>query len=98
LAQNRLLATGIIGFIVSMLGCLTPVLVALLAALGVSGSMGWLDYLLLPAMAIFAGLAGYALVCRRRRDGLHESTVRDLAQKISSSTPSTRTTRGSASR
>jgi hypothetical protein len=40
LAQNRLLATGIIGFIVSMLGCVTPVLVALLAAFGVSGSMG----------------------------------------------------------
>ena len=46
--QTRLLATGIIGFIISMLGCVTPVLVALLAALGVSGSMGWLDYFLLP--------------------------------------------------
>jgi hypothetical protein len=41
--QNRLLATGIIGFIVSMLGCLTPVLVALFVLLGISGSMGWLD-------------------------------------------------------
>ena len=70
MAQNRLLATGIIGFIISMLGCVTPVLVALLAALGVSGSMGWLDYFLLPAMAIFAALAVYALVCRRRRHGL----------------------------
>jgi mercuric ion transport protein len=66
LAQNRLLATGIIGFIV-MLGCVTPVLVALLAALGVPGSRGWLDYILLPAMMIFAAVAGYALVCRRRR-------------------------------
>jgi mercuric ion transport protein len=70
LAQNRLLATGIIGFVVSMLGCVTPVLVALLAALGASGSMGWLDYVLLPAMAVFAALAGYALVCGRRRHGL----------------------------
>jgi len=67
LGQNRLLATGIIGFVVSMLGCVTPGLVALLAVLGVSGSMGWLDYILLPAMVIFAALAGYALVCRRRR-------------------------------
>jgi mercuric ion transport protein len=70
LTQNRLLATGIIGFGVSMLGCVTPGLVALLAALGISGSMGWLDYILLPAMAIFAGLTGYALVCRSRRHGL----------------------------
>lgn len=68
--RNRLLAAGIIGFVVSMLGCVTPGLVVLLAVLGVSGSMGWLDYILLPAMAIFAGLTGYALVCRRRRHGL----------------------------
>ena len=72
--QTRLLATGIIGFIVSMLGCVTPVLVALLAALGVSGSMGWLDYFLLPAMAIFAALAVYALVCGDAATGCHPST------------------------
>ena len=66
MAQTRLLATGIIGFIVSMLGCVTPVLVALLAALGISGSIGWLDYLLLPAMVIFAVLAACAIVSRKR--------------------------------
>lgn len=65
--QNRLLATGIVGFVVSMLGCVTPALVAVLAALGVSGSMGWLDYILLPAMALFAALVVYAVVCRFRR-------------------------------
>ena len=65
--QNKLLATGIIGFAVSMLGCVTPVLLALLAALGVSGSMGWLDYILMPAMALFAGLTGSAIFCRLRR-------------------------------
>lgn len=67
MTQNRLLATGIIGFAVSMLGCVTPALVALLAALGVSGSMGWLDYILLPAMTLFAAVIGYALFCRLRR-------------------------------
>jgi mercuric ion transport protein len=65
--QNRLFATGIIGFAVSMLGCVTPALVALLAVLGVSGSMGWLDYILLPAMGLFAGLTGYAIFCHLRR-------------------------------
>ena len=66
MTRTRLLATGIIGFLVSMLGCVTPVLVGLLAALGVSGSMGWLDYVLLPAMAVFAGLTVYALIRRKR--------------------------------
>jgi mercuric ion transport protein len=61
-----LLATGIMGFLVSMLGCMTPVLVGLLAVLGVSGSMGWLDYVLLPAMAAFAGLTVYALIRGKR--------------------------------
>ena len=66
MTRTRLLATGIIGFLVSMLGCVTPVLVGLLAVLGVSGSMGWLDYVLLPAMAVFAGLTVYALIRRKR--------------------------------
>jgi mercuric ion transport protein len=50
-----------------MLGCVTPALVALLAALGVSGSMGWLDYILMPGMAVFAAVTGYAIFCRFRR-------------------------------
>jgi mercuric ion transport protein len=64
--RSRLLAAGVVGFVVSMLGCVTPGLVLLLAALGISGSMGWLDYILLPAMAIFAVLIVYAMVSRRR--------------------------------
>jgi len=66
MTRTRLLATGIMGFLVSMLGCMTPVLVGLLAVLGVSGSMGWLDYVLLPAMAVFAGLTVYALIRGKR--------------------------------
>jgi mercuric ion transport protein len=66
MTRTRLLATGIIGFLVSMLGCVTPVLVGLLAVLGVSGSMGWLDYVLLPAMAALAALIVCALIRRKR--------------------------------
>jgi mercuric ion transport protein len=58
---------GIVGFVLSMLGCVTPVLVVLLAAIGISGSMGWLDYVLLPATAIFAALTVYALINNKRR-------------------------------
>jgi mercuric ion transport protein len=67
MTHNRLLLTGIIGFVVSMLGCLTPVLVVLLATIGISGSMGWLDYVLLPLMAIFAGLVLYAVINSKLR-------------------------------
>ena len=66
MAPNRLLATSIIGFVLSVLGSVTPALVALLAAMGISGSVGWLDYVLLPAMAVFAGFTVYGLMCRRR--------------------------------
>jgi len=67
MARDRLLLTGIVGFVVSMLCCVTPALVVLLAAIGISGSMGWLDYVLLPAMAIFAALIVYAVINRKRR-------------------------------
>jgi len=67
MARDRLLLTGIVGFVLSMLCCVTPVLVVLLAAIGVSGSMGWLDYVLLPAMAIFAALIVYAVIDNKRR-------------------------------
>jgi mercuric ion transport protein len=53
--------------ILSMLGCVTLAHVALLAALGIAESMGWLDYVLLPAMAVFAALTVYAIVAHRRR-------------------------------
>ena len=65
MAPNRLLATGFIGFVLSMLGCVTPALVALLAAVGVSGSLGWLDYVRIPA--VFAGLTLCAVACCARR-------------------------------
>jgi mercuric ion transport protein len=78
MTRTRLLATGIIGFVVSMLGCVTPALVALLAALGISGSMGWLDYLLLPAMAIFAAITAYAIILRKRRTPEQHATKSDF--------------------
>jgi Membrane transport protein MerF len=38
-----------------------------LATIGISGSMGWLDYVLLPLMAIFAGLVLYAVINSKLR-------------------------------
>ena len=47
--------------------CFTPVLVIGLGAVGLSAWLGWLDYVLLPALAVFLAISGYALVRRMRR-------------------------------
>ena len=64
--NGTLLKTGIIGSIVAAVCCFTPVPAVLLAALGLSALVAWLDYLLLPALALFLGLAAFALLRRGR--------------------------------
>lgn len=56
---NRLITTGIFGSLIAMICCLTPALVVLLSALGLAALIGYLDFVLLPAMAIFLGLIVY---------------------------------------
>lgn len=58
--NKRLFKVGLIGAIVSALCCFTPILVLLLGAVGLSSLLGILDYVLLPALAIFIGLTIYA--------------------------------------
>ena len=63
---GRLLQIGIVGSIVAALCCFTPVLVLLLGAVGLSSLTGYLDIVLLPALAIFLVITGYALWKRSR--------------------------------
>jgi mercuric ion transport protein len=55
---------------VAAICCLTPVLVISLGAIGLSAAVGWLDYVLLTALAVSAGVTIHAAVglLRRRRD------------------------------
>jgi mercuric ion transport protein len=64
--QNTLLKTGIIGSVVAAICCFTPVLVVLLATVGLSAVTGYLDIVLFPALAGFLGLTVYALWKRSR--------------------------------
>jgi mercuric ion transport protein len=64
--DRRLLGIGLLGAAVSAVCCATPTLAALLAAVGLSAAIGWLDYVLLPALAVFIGIVVYALVRRKR--------------------------------
>ena len=66
--SRTLLRTGIIGSVVTGLCCFTPILVFLLGAVGMSAMVGWLDYILLPSLMVFAFIAGYALWKRRRTE------------------------------
>lgn len=64
--NNRtLLKTGITGSVIAAICCATPVLVIALGVVGLSAWVGWLDYVLIPALVIFVGITIYAW--RRRR-------------------------------
>jgi len=63
----RLVTVGLIGTVILALCCFTPVLVVLLGVVGLSAMLGWLDYVLLPALAFFIGLTVYAVWRRHRR-------------------------------
>ncbi len=65
--DQRLLKTGIIGSIVMALCCMTPILVVLFGVVGLSAAVGYLDFVLLPALAVFLAITGYALWKRSRR-------------------------------
>jgi mercuric ion transport protein len=66
--NDRLLKYGLIGTVIVALCCFTPILVILLGAVGLSALLGWLDIVLLPALAVFVGITLYAL-WRRQRTG-----------------------------
>ena len=64
--KDRLLTTGIVGTIVAAICCFTPALVLLFGALGLASVVGYLDFVLFPALAIFLIITGYALWRRTR--------------------------------
>ncbi|WPY96024.1 mercury resistance system transport protein MerF [Limimaricola variabilis] len=61
-----MLKFGLIGTVVLALCCFTPLLVVLFGVVGLSAVLGWLDYVLLPALAVFIGITLYALWRRGR--------------------------------
>ena len=65
--MDKLLGTGIVGSVIAAICCVTPVLVVLVTAVGLSAIVGYLDYVLFPALAFFLGLTGYALYRRSKR-------------------------------
>lgn len=64
---KKLLTAGIVGAITAGLCCVTPILPWLLGTVGLSGLVGYVywDDVMLPHMALFLALAGYALWRRK---------------------------------
>jgi mercuric ion transport protein len=57
---------GIVGAVIAAICCFTPILVIALGAVGLSAWLGWLDYVLLPALFLALGLIAYGLWRQRR--------------------------------
>jgi mercuric ion transport protein len=64
--RKRWLWTGLTGSVIALLCCFTPLLVVLLGAVGLGALTGYLDYVLLPALAVFLGITVYGLARRPR--------------------------------
>ena len=62
---KKLLWTGITGSVIVAICCATLVLVIAFGAVGLSAWVRGLDFVLLPALAIFLALTGYALWKRK---------------------------------
>jgi mercuric ion transport protein len=65
--DRTLLGVGVVGAAVAALCCFTPVLVVLASVVGLSAAVGYLDYVLLPALVFFIGLTVYAVRRRKAR-------------------------------
>ena len=74
--DKTIFKTGIVGTVIAVICCFTPFLVIVLGAVGLSAWLGWLDYVLLPALAICIAIMGYGffLVRRRANNPSKEST------------------------
>ena len=64
--QNKMLKAGVIGVVVAALCCFTPVLVIIFGAVGLAALVGYLDYVLFPALAFFVALTLYAIWRRQQ--------------------------------
>lgn len=63
--SNKLLTCGLAGALVAALCCFNPILLILLAAVGLGAAVKYLDWVLLPALVFFMGLTVYALSKRK---------------------------------
>ncbi len=67
--DRKLFRNGVVGTVIAAICCFTPFLVIVLGAVGLSAWLGWLDYVLFPAMFASMGLVAQALYLRAGKTG-----------------------------
>ncbi|MEH6403219.1 MAG: mercury resistance system transport protein MerF [Sneathiella sp.] len=55
------LRAGIVGTLVGVICCFSPLLVVVFGVVGLSSWLGWIDYALFPLMYVSMGIAAYGL-------------------------------------
>ena len=65
---KTLIRIGVAGTVLVALCCFTPLLLILLGVIGLSALTGYLDYVLLPTLAVFIGVTIYAIQRKRKDD------------------------------
>ncbi len=68
--DRKILATGFVGTVIAIICCFSPILVLLLGVIGLTAWVGWLDYVLFPALALFVGILAYGLWLRTRSNSV----------------------------
>lgn len=61
-----ILKTGIIGSVIAATCCATPILILAFGPLGLSAWLGWVEYALIPALALFLAITVCGLGRRQR--------------------------------
>ena len=64
--DGGLVGLGVAGTVIAALCCFTPILVVGAGFVGLSALVGWLDFVLFPALFFFIGLTFYAVRRRNR--------------------------------
>jgi len=69
------LKTGIAGSLIAAVCCFTPVLVISFSAVGLTGLIGGIDYVVFPVLFASLGLVAYALYLRSGNKGISPKPI-----------------------
>ena len=67
--EKTLMRRGLIGSVIAAICCFTPLLVVVVAGVGLSAIVGWLDYALFPLLFASMGVVAHALWLQADKPG-----------------------------
>jgi len=79
MGNKKLLRRGLIGSVIAALCCFTPLLVFVVAGVGLSAFIGWLDYALFPLLFASLAVVAYALWLQSGKLGPNPKSIVTIA-------------------